>query len=311
VASVIRRITILIVLGVFLLLGVALVALSYTEVGATREVVVDERVSVSAQFSDLPQSVVDDAMRVSNELYGGYQEKAADFIDQLLTTYVEAMEKDVVVVFNPGGWGWNELESSPGWQSICGGIETELDKLGYTSLTVSYQRTGETLSGIVDEFAELLVSYPSKAKNLAYRVEFLTDNVPDVTVIIAGESNGTLIADNTMNELGYNPQVYSIQTGTPFWHKTTVTDRTLVLNDNGIVPDTFSRGDLPMMAWASLKFSLGLSQPEDNGNILYYIRAPGHDYWWQYPNISTQVTGFLVDNLGIKSEEALIKGDLK
>ena len=83
------------------------------------------------------------------------------------------------------------------------------------------------------EFFEAATHYPHKAKDLAERVEFLTDHLPDLKVIIAGESTGTVISDKTMGILKDEPRVYSIQTGTPFWHKPVDLDRTLLMNSNG------------------------------------------------------------------------------
>ena len=301
-ASNIRRIGILVALTAVLLFGVLLVAASYTNVGVTAGIGTEEWVLSTPDLSAVPESVVEDATVMAMELFGDYQEKYSDFTNQLLTTYAEAKDKDFVVIFNSGGWGWNVPDRSPGWKSIITGIELELDSLGYDSLLLNYQRTDENLRGVVDEFMEVIDVYPSKAKNLACRVEFLTAHIPDLKVIVAGESNGTVISDGAMSILQDNPQVYSIQTGPPFWHKSIMLDRTLVLNDNGMVPDSFSRGEIGTMAWASLKDLVGLPQPErESGRILFFVRAPGHDYRWQYPNVCFQITNFMKQNFGLKS----------
>jgi hypothetical protein len=299
----IRRLGILVALTIVLLLGGLLVALSYTDVGLTDIVGASDRASLSLNDpSAVPQSVVEDATKLAQELFGDYQDKYDDFVRQLLTAYVEAKDTDVVVVFNSGGWGWNFLENSPGWYDITNGIEEELDKLGYNSVLLNYQRTREGLRGIIDEFVEVLTAYPSKAENLACRVEFLTEHNPDLKVIVAGESNGTVISDSVMNILRDNPRVYSIQTGPPFWHQNVMRERTLVLNHNGIAPDSFSQGDVPTVLWASLKALVGLAPPEEEepGRILYFFRAPGHDYRWQYPVVYSQITDFLGQNFSFK-----------
>ena len=59
-------------------------------------------------------------------------------------------------------------------------------------------------------------------------MDFLTSYLPDLRVIISGESNGSVVADDAMGILKDNPQVYSIQTGPPFWHKSTESERALV-----------------------------------------------------------------------------------
>ena len=300
-ASNIRRIGILVALTAVLLFGVLLVAASYTNVGVTAGIGTEEWSLSTPDLSAVPESVVNDATVMAMELFGDYQEKYGDFTNQLLATYAEAKDKDFVVIFNSGGWGWNVPDRSPGWKSIINGIESELDSMGYDSLLLNYRRTDENLRGVVDEFMEVIDVYPSKAENLACRVEFLTAHIPDLKVIVAGESNGTVISDGAMSILQDNPQVYSIQTGPPFWHKSIMLDRTLVLNDNGMIPDSFSRGEIGTMAWASLKDLIGLPQPErESGRILFFVRAPGHDYQWQYPNVCSQITNFMKQNFGIK-----------
>lgn len=297
----IRRLGVLVALTAVLLLGVVLLALSYSEVGVASEIGTGGLPLSTHDLSVVPQSVTEDATRLAMELFGDYQEKYEDFTNQLLATYVEAKDKDFVVIFNAGGWGWNLLESSPGWHSIFTGIEAELDNLGYTSLLLDYRRTEDNLRGIIDEGVEMITSYPSKAKELACRVEFLTDHVPDLRVIVTGESDGAVISDRSMNILRYNPQVYSIQTGPPFWHEPIMLDRTLVLDNNGRTPDSFSRGNIPTMLWTSLEDLLGLPQPEEeSGRVLKFLRAPGHDYRWQYPKVYSQITDFLEENFGIE-----------
>ena len=282
-----------------IIIALTIVAVSYSAVGVTCEVGTGGLPLSVYDLSAVPQSVAEDATRLATELFGDYQEKCDDFVSQLLTMYLEANDKDFVVIFNSGGWGGNLLETSLGWQSIFTGIESELANSDYTSLLLDYRRTVETLRGYLDEFMERVTGYPSKAKDLAGRVEFLTNHNPGLRVILTGESNGTVISDRVMNILADNPQVYSIQTGPPFWHENIVLDRTLLLTNNGIVPDSYSQGDFWAMAWGNLKYWLHLSQPEDDfGTVPHYVGAPGHDYWWQYPEVYSQITTFLEQNFG-------------
>ena len=296
-AGKIRRLGVLIALTAVLMLGVGQLAFSYSDVGKIDELM-NGVLTVSADdFSAVPQSVAEDASRLAAELYGDSHEKYKYFVDQLLATYIKAEDKDFIVVFNSGGWGWNLLDKTPGWSSILAGIKSELDSLGHESLILSYRRTSDTIRGRLKEFVEVTTDYPSKAQDLAYRVEFLTAHIPDLRVIVTGESNGTVISDYSMNILRNNPQVYSIQTGVPFWHKNVMLDRTLILNSNGTGPDTFSQGDISTMLRLTLQDWLGLPHQEVNpGMIGYYVRAPGHDYSWQYPRVYSQIVAFLGDN---------------
>jgi len=297
-----RRLAILVALSAVLILGAAALFFSYSDVGVAVGVGTGGVPLSVPDLSTVPESVAEDATELAKELFEDYQEEYEDFVSQLLAAYVEAVDKDVVVIFNSGGWGWNFIENSPGWYSISTGIESELDKLGYSSLLLNYRRTAETYRGIIDEFIEVITAYPSKAENLAHRVEFLTSHIPDLKIIVTGESNGTVISDSAMNILRDNRQVYSIQTGPPFWHQNVTLDRTLVLNSNGIAPDSFAQGDVPVVLWASLKALFGLTPPEeeDPGRILYFFRAPGHDYRWQYPDVCSQITNFLEENFGVE-----------
>ncbi len=290
-----RKLGIFTTLGMVLLLGAFLLAVSYIDIGLVGD---DEKSAVVYDISEIPAAVVADASAMAMDLYGDYQDKRDEYVDQLLTAYVEVKDQDFVVIFNPGGWGTKILENSPGWTEICQGITLELDKLGYSSLMLDYRRTTRSIRGIDKELVELFAVYPSKAENLARRVEFLTRNVPDLKIIVAGESCGAVISDTVMNKLQENPRVYSIQTGPPFWHKQMAPERTLVLDTNGRIPDAFSQGDISAMLITSLKALVGipLTEEEEAGRIFYFVRAPGHDYNWRYPDVNLKIIGFLEEN---------------
>lgn len=295
-----------VVLAIVLPLFVGVLVLTASQIGVTSEIYRGELPLSASDLSAVPQSVADDAARLATELFGDSQEKYDEFVNQLLGTYLQAKDKDFVLVFNSGGWGWSLIEASPGWLSIFTGIESELNSSGYTSLLLTHQRTDDTLQGRLDEIVQMITGYSSKAEDLAYRVEFLITHIPELRVIIAGESNGTVICDQTMDILTDSSQVYSIQTGPPFWHDNIMLDRTLVMTYNGRFPDSFSQGEFLTMTRASLRALLGLPQPEnESGSVLSFVQAPGHDYWWQYPEVYFQITNFLDKNFGIKQRQAL------
>ena len=79
-------------------------------------------------------------------------------------------------------------------------------------------------------------------------------------------------------------------------------ERTLLLNDNGADPDSFSSGDILSMIRASLKAAFGMPSLEEEapGTIFHFVRAPGHDYNWEYPTVCTQIKSFLKSNFGFK-----------
>jgi hypothetical protein len=293
----IGRLGIIVFLILVILFGVVWLTLINLEVGMAKEIGVQEPALPNYDRSSMPQNVLDDAEAVANELVGKSKGKLPEVIDELLASYAAARNTDVVIFFNPGGWGWDTIKDTPGWTSILNGVRTQLDSLGYSSFVLNYQRTSRGLIRCIKEFFEATAGYPRKAQDLARRVAFLTDHLPELKVIIAGESTGTVISDRTMNMLDYNPNIYSIQTGTPFWYRPVEMDRKLLMNSNGSGIDTFSYGNLPAMIWATFLGWFGLSPPEENpGDILSWLRAPGHDYSWQYPGVSSAVINFLETN---------------
>ena len=299
--SKIGRLKVGVALTVVLLLAIVLLVPTSLVIGVTCEVGTGGLPLSAYDLSAVPQSVAEDAARLATELFGDYQEECDDFVSQLLATYSAAKDRDFIILFNSGGWGWNLLENTPGWQSIVTGIQTELDSLDYKLLSLDYMRTEASWRGRLDELVERITGYPSKAKHLASRMEFLTKHNPGLRVILTGESTGTIICDSVMNILGNNPQVYSIQTGPPFWHEHITLDRTLLLTGNGIVPDSFSQGDFGAIVWGNLRYWFRLSQPEAHFDTTpHYVGAPGHDYWWQYPEVCSQIANFLEQNFGVK-----------
>ena len=292
---------VVVLITIVILLASMFLTLIYSEVGMTKDIGIQEPEMPALDFSSVPQSVIDDAVKIAGELAGKSKEKLQNLVDQLVATYVEARDKDVVVFFNSGGMGWNLTTDTPGWESILNGIKTQLEKQGYNLLVLNYRRTSSGILGCIKEFFEAANRYPHKAKDLADRVEFLIDNLPDLKIIVAGESTGTVISEKTMRILRDEQSVYSVQTGMPFWHKPVVQERTLSINSNGRGIDTFSYGNIPAILWASVKGWLGISSSKENpGTILSWLKAPGHDYSWQYPGVSSAVIKFLDSSFGAK-----------
>ncbi len=290
----IRRIVIRVLFCVCILIALAQIGLSYGDVGRTDA----SGVNLSAiDLTGVPQAVIDDAAKIARELFGANRGKTVDFSDQLIRSYIEAKDKDLILLFNPGGWGITPISDAPGWLSIINGIKGELITAGYHPVVLEYRRTTSTVLGRWKEFIELLNHYPTKSRGLAERVKFLTSHIPNARVIVTGESNGTVVSDYAMALMRDNSRVYSIQTGTPFWHQQVVKERTLSLNSNGVRPDALSRGEVPTLIWSTVKQWLHLSAPSDTAHLGKYLNAPGHDYSWQYPEVYTAITNFLNTNI--------------
>jgi hypothetical protein len=253
-------------------------------------------------LSVIPKSVMDYAVRMAQNATDIARKKIKIYADELVSTFMAARNKDIIIFFNSGGMGWNLTKDTPGWASILNGITEHLEKLGYHPLVLNYRRTGSRFRDSVREFFEAIRRYPNKTKDLARRILFLLDNIPGVKVIIAGESTGTVISEKTIRFFKDDIDVYSIQTGMPFWHTPAVNERTLSMNDNGLRLDTFHYGQVRAILWATFKSWFGIKlQP---GTILSWLKAPGHDYSWQYPGVSSAVVGFLNKNFAVKNNTA-------
>jgi hypothetical protein len=294
----------LIILTSLLIIG--LVVISFSGMSVLSTVNGGIILSGDTSFSDISPSIVQDAKNLSSEIYKKKSD-AEFFYQQLLTVYKESKDKNVVIIFSPGGWGTKTLEDSSDWMSILKGMQNELTVAGYNVFALNYQRTTDDLRGQLHELEELVAGYYSKASDLAVRVNFLTEHNPDLKVILAGESTGTMICDSAMNLLKENTRVYSVQTGTPFWQKNTIRERTIVVNDNGVIPDAFARGDLVTVVKSSFKALMGDSTQVDNGTIMNIFSAPGHEYWWQNPKVSFEIGLFLEEHFKVQSNSQVIK----
>ena len=252
----------------------------------------DGRVLAASGFSGVPPQVVQNAVELGQQLFPGDKARAADLTGQLMGTYLAAADKDFVVIFNPGGWGWDPLTEIPGWESIMNGISDTLGEYGCKSLLLDYKRTRHGFDGVVGETEVLLNIQPAKAEELAARVNFLTQNLPGIRVILTGESNGATIADDAEQLLKANPRVFAIETGPPVWHSSLAFPRSLVIKNNGEQADTFSNGDIPDIIRANAESAFGIYHGAQ-GNILLYIGAPGHYYNWDYAAVRSQVERFV------------------
>ncbi|UCG54540.1 MAG: hypothetical protein JSV32_08180 [Dehalococcoidia bacterium] len=243
-------------------------------------------------LSGIPEHIINSAAERATVLFGNDQKKHDEFMAHLLAIYLEASDKDIVIINNSGGWGWSPLEIFPNSQEFVAGINAKLNSLGYDTLWLDHYRTTKTINGCISELMFAADLYPTKVEDLVIRIEFLVSHIPNIRVMLSGESNGSTICGKAMQILKDNPQVYCLQLGPPFWNDNTKLDRMLVLRSNGSAPDSFSQGDIITIIRTNLEALLGISQ-EYPGHVLFYIGAPGHDYSWQYEGVRSQVLAFL------------------
>lgn len=247
---------------------------------------------VTPHFFEVPIGVLGDAHRIAETEYGYGTSQANTVISQMTSLYLTARNRDVVIIFNPGGWGWASISQMPFWATILNGMQQALEKMGQKVMILNYLRTTRSLSGMLGEAGALIKLSRAKGHELALQAEYLVRHLPRLKVIIAGESNGAAMAEDAMRFLRDNRRIFSVQTGTPFWAPSTPHPRSLIINHNGTEPDSFSNGNLCRIITANIQSLFGRYKGSQ-GNILFYIGAPGHVYNWEYSVVREKITAFL------------------
>ncbi|MBM3143097.1 MAG: hypothetical protein FJ005_08705 [Chloroflexi bacterium] len=259
-------------------------------------------------------TVEQQAWQLAREVVGASRDAQEQFVTELLALYAEVKDSDLAIFCNPGGWGKEPLSSDYQGRSCLAGIETSLTKMGYKYYRIEDIRTGSSLVEYLYEFKEHLTHYPSKAKELATKIDFLTQQVAGLKIMIIGQSSGAAFASEVASYLEDNPEVYSIQVGRPFWYRGLQVGQSLVIDSNGIGADAVTERDLVALFktnWARLfimnhvpsftPFDWVITRavlifgPSKYG---FGLRAPGHEYMWEYPGVGPVIEAFLVKNFG-------------
>jgi len=209
-----------------------------------------------------------------------------------------ALESDIVIIFNSGGWGNTPLEKAEDFAPIIEGIEKTLRGFGYNSLVIPYNRTKNNLFGKITGARDFLNSFQTSSEILAEKVNFLTENLPDKKIILAGLSTGGALVDETMEKISEKSQVFSIEAGIPFWHNSLESENILQLNNNG--KDSLSIGEIKTLIASLAKAPFKWILAKMNGEDLTFsqaIWAPGHEYFWDSPEVGPQIVIFLEEKI--------------
>ena len=209
-----------------------------------------------------------------------------------------AAQNDVIIIFNSGGWGNTPLEEAEDFAPIIEGITETLTEWGYNSLVIPYARTKDDLLGKITGARDFLNSFQASSKILAEKVNFLTENLPDKKIILAGLSTGGALVDETMEKISEKSQVFSIEAGIPFWHNSLESENILQLNNNG--KDSLSIGEIKTLIASLAKAPFKWILAKMNGEDLTFsqaIWAPGHEYFWDSPEVGPQIVIFLEEKI--------------
>lgn len=250
----------------------------------------------------------EEANHLAEQLFGHDIKKRTGFAHQLMDTCSGASGKDFLLIHNPGGWGSTELKDLLQWErSIVEGVSTSMEKLGYNCSSIQYFRTSHGWRAILEDVREQTHFFNSKARIMAAELEFVTRHLSNLRVIMIGVSQGAAFSDSVAQNLnGEKNRVFSIELGMPFPYKSrrVITERTLALDSNGLMPDALMSWNMPTIFRAYLsapvrwmKFRLQGKQVK----FTYCINLPGHDYNWDYPEVQHKIESFLDTNFGNKT----------
>jgi hypothetical protein len=208
-----------------------------------------------------------------------------------------ASSQDVLVIFNPGGWGDVPIEQAGDFAPILEGVEQTLANQGYRAATVLYVRTLPGLIGRMAGIRQQLNSFKHSSQILAKDVQYLADCFPEKRFLLAGFSTGGGLTGRTMPGLDSIPNVYCMTVGVPGWFNTYSSQKSLVLNNSG--RDPLCSGDSNAIAMAVLKAPLKWLMARINRRRLSWalaIQISHHEYCWSSPEVGTQVVQFLEKN---------------
>jgi len=194
------------------------------------------------------------------------------------------------------------------WErSIVEGVSDTIERLGYSSLLIQYFRTGNGWREIMWDIREQAHFFTSKSKLMAAWLEFVTRHLNTIQVIFIGVSQGAAFSNAVLQCSSRLDKVRSIELGMPFPYKSrrVITDKTLALDSNGLMPDALMEWDVATITKTYLAAPFRWVRYRLQGRPMkftYCINVPGHDYNWEYPEVQRQVESFLEINFGTKSE---------
>lgn len=252
-----------------------------------------------------------EARLLAQQLFGDDMKKCTGFANRLLDICARARGRDFLLIHNPGGWGDTPLDELIYWEkSLVEGVTATIERLGYDWLLIQYFRSGSSwwthLRDMKKQFSFFLKGKSSEARVMAAELKFITQHITNLKVILVGVSQGAAFGNAVIQQLDGLRQVYSIELGMffPYMSRRVVTERTLVIDSNGAVPDPMVHRNLRAgfrayitapFRW--IKYRLQ-GKPE---KFTYCINVPGHEYSWEYPEVRRQIEDFLNANFGVKA----------
>jgi len=257
-------------------------------------------------------TLVEEVNRLAEQLFGDDIKKGANFTGRLLDMCTRAEDKDFLLIHNPGGWGTTRVENLLQWErSIVEGVSTTIEKLGYTWSLIQYFRTNSGWRETMEDIKEQFRFFTSKAKIMAAELRFITQHFNTLRVVMIGVSQGAAFSNAVVQYLDGLDRVSSIELGMPFPYKSrrVITEKTLALDSNGLMPDALMEWNVPTIIRTYLTAPFRWIKYKLQGKQIkftYCINVPGHDYNWDYPEVQRQIEDFLNMEFGTKSNTEVV-----
>ncbi len=208
--------------------------------------------------------------------------------------YAAAVQPDVLIVFNPGGWGDATLEKAADFIPILEGIRKTLVERGYRTGLVQYTRTLPNLAGRISGTKEQLNVFKHSCPIQASDIRYVAESFPDKQVVLAGFSTGGGLAAKTLKSLADCPNVCGIMVGVPGWFPTYSSPETLVLDNSG--RDPVSCGRVYTIAATVFKAPVFWIYSNLKGrkiSLALSLQLPDHEYLWSSPEVGAPIVKFL------------------
>jgi hypothetical protein len=210
-----------------------------------------------------------------------------------------AGNKDVLIIFNSGGWGDTPFDEAYDFKPVVEGIQQNLEEWGYSSVVIPYKRTKEGFLGRIAGLKDFLSSFRYSSDDLADTIKFINEKLPEKKIIVAGLSGGAGLVSETMKKIPdkTNESVLAIVVGPPFWTKNFNIDNLLQLNNDN--KDLLTKGDVRLIFYA-IRAPFKWLALEISGHSISLAEAfevSGHKYPWSSQEVNSQITSFLEKKL--------------
>lgn len=192
-------------------------------------------------------------------------------------------EGEVIIIFNPGGWGVTPPEEAFDLMPLVENIKKNIEDFGLNAVVVPYYRTRDNFFAKLGQINEFFTLFFSQSKKMAKCLENFIQENSDSNILMVGLSNGATFVDQTIKKIPENMEssVFGIEIGPPFWAKPTDLPNVIFFDKNG--KDPLSAGDIPTLLVSLFK------------NPFQKIKIVEHNYSWE--DIQNEVTNFLEQKL--------------